>query len=31
MHTGYWWRRLKERNTKEDLDIDGMITLSFRK
>ena len=29
MHTGFWWRDLKERDHSEDLGVDGMIILKW--
>jgi len=33
MHTGFWWRNLRERDDLEDTGVDGMIILRwiFRK
>jgi hypothetical protein len=28
MHTGFWWRNLKNRDHLEDLGIDGMTILT---
>jgi len=27
VHTGFWWRNLRERDHLEDLGVDGKITL----
>ena len=29
MHTGFWWRNLKERTHLEDLGVDGKIILKW--
>jgi hypothetical protein len=29
MHIGFWWKRQKERDHYEDLDIGGRIKLSW--
>jgi hypothetical protein len=33
VHTGFWWRNLRERDNLEDPGVDGMIILRriFRK
>ena len=33
MHTGFWWRNLRERDNLQDLGVDGNIILRwiFRK
>jgi hypothetical protein len=29
VHTGFWWRNLKERNLLKDLGVDGRIILKY--
>jgi hypothetical protein len=29
MHRGYWWGNLKERDSVEDLSVDGRIILKL--